>query len=71
MSTAVFIEGGMSYLGIGIRPPAPSLGSLLQGSVNFLSQNPWYSIGPMAAVTLLVLGFQLIADGLTVSLLRR
>jgi peptide/nickel transport system permease protein len=71
MSTAVFIEGGMSYLGIGIRPPAPSLGSLLQGSVNFLSQNPWYAIGPMAAVTLLVLGFQLIADGLTASLLRR
>lgn len=71
MSTAVFIEGGMSYVGIGIRPPDPSLGSLLQGSVNFLAQNPWYAIGPMAAVTLLVLGFQLIADGLTASLLRR
>jgi peptide/nickel transport system permease protein len=71
MSTAVFIEGGMSYVGIGIRPPDPSLGSLLQGSVNFLAQNPWYAVGPMIAVTLLVLGFQLIADGLTASLLRR
>lgn len=71
MSTAVFIEGGMSYIGIGIRPPEPSLGSLLQGSVNFLAQNPWYAIGPMVAVTLLVLAFQLIADGLTASLLRR
>ncbi|MEV5769734.1 ABC transporter permease [Streptomyces antimycoticus] len=71
MSTAVFIEGGMSYVGIGIPPPAPSLGSLLQGSMNFLAQNPWYAIGPMAAVTLLVLGFQLVADGLTASLLRR
>ncbi|MBP8532198.1 ABC transporter permease [Streptomyces sp. MK37H] len=71
MSTAVFIEGGMSYVGLGIRPPAPSLGSLLQGSMNFLAQNPWYAIGPMAAVTLLVLGFQLVADGLTAGLLRR
>lgn len=71
MSTAVFIEGAMSYVGIGIRPPDPSLGSLLQGSVNFLSQDPWYAIGPLLAVTLLVLGFQLIADGLTAGLLRR
>lgn len=71
MSTAVFIEGSMSYIGIGIRPPAASLGSLLQGSVDFLSQNPWYAIGPIVTVTLLVLGFQLIADGLTASLLRR
>ncbi|GHJ41530.1 ABC transporter permease [Streptomyces sp. TS71-3] len=71
MSTAVFIEGGMSYVGIGIRPPDPSLGSLLQSSVNFLSRNPWYAIGPMAAVTLLVLGFQLVADGLGARLLRR
>lgn len=71
MSTAVFIEGAMSYVGIGIRPPDPSLGSLLQGSVNFLSQDPWYGIGPLLAVTLLVLGFQLIAGGLTEGLLRR
>lgn len=71
MSTAVFIEGSMSFVGIGVRPPAPSLGSLLQGSTNFLSQNPWYAIGPMIAVVLLVVGFQLIADGLTRSLLRR
>ncbi|WBB62031.1 ABC transporter permease [Streptomyces sp. WMMC500] len=71
VSTAVFIEGGMSFVGIGIRPPSPSLGSLLQGSMNFLSQNVWYALGPMLAVTLLVLGLQLIADGLTTSLLRR
>jgi peptide/nickel transport system permease protein len=71
MSTAVFIEGSMSYVGIGIQPPAPSLGSLLQESTIFLTQNAWYAIGPMAVITLLVLGFQLIADRLTASLLRR
>lgn len=70
MSTAVFLEGAMSYVGIGIRPPTPSLGSLLQDSANFLSQDPWYGIGPLLAVTLLVLGFQMIADGLTAGLRR-
>ena len=71
LSTAVFIEGAMSFVGIGIRPPSPSLGSLLRTSTNFLSQNPWYALGPIIVVTLLVLGFNLIADGLNRGLLRR
>jgi peptide/nickel transport system permease protein len=71
LSTAVFIEGAMSFVGIGIRPPAPSLGSLLRTSTNFLSQNAWYALGPIIVVTLLVLGFNLVADGLNRGLLRR
>jgi peptide/nickel transport system permease protein len=71
LSTAVFIEGAMSFVGIGIRPPAPSLGSLLRTSTNFLHQNPWYALGPIIVVTLLVLGFNLVADGLNRGLLRR
>ncbi len=71
LSMAVFIEGAMSFVGIGIRPPQPSLGSLLRTSTNFLHQNPWYALGPIIVVTLLVLGFNLIADGLNRGLLRR
>lgn len=71
LSMAVFIEGAMSFVGIGIRPPAPSLGALLRTSVNFLNQNQWYALGPIFAVTALVLGFNLIADGLNRGLLRR
>jgi peptide/nickel transport system permease protein len=71
LSMAVFIEGAMSFVGIGIRPPAPSLGGLLRTSTNFLGQNPWYALGPIIVVTLLVLGFNLIADGLNRGLLRR
>jgi peptide/nickel transport system permease protein len=71
LSMAVFIEGAMSFVGIGIRPPAPSLGALLRTSANFLNQNQWYAIGPIAVVTALVLGFNLIADGLNRGLLRR
>ena len=71
LSMAVFIEGAMSFVGIGIRPPAPSLGGLLRTSTNFLNQNPWYALGPIIVVTSLVLGFNLIADGLNRGLLRR
>jgi peptide/nickel transport system permease protein len=71
LSLAVFIEGAMSFVGIGIRPPSPSLGALLRSSTNFLSQNPWYALGPIVVVTALVLGFNLIADGLNRGLLRR
>jgi peptide/nickel transport system permease protein len=71
LSMAVFIEGAMSFVGIGVRPPSPSLGSLLRTSVNFLDQNPWYALGPIIVVTALVLGFNIIADGLNRGLLRR
>ncbi|WP_412543110.1 ABC transporter permease [Longispora sp. K20-0274] len=71
LSTAVFIEGAMSFVGLGVRPPEPSLGSLLRTSINFLDANPAYAIGPMVAVTALVVGFNLIADGLNKGLLRR
>ena len=71
LSLAVFIEGAMSFVGIGIRPPEPSLGALLRTSANFLDQNQWYALGPIIVVTALVLGFNLIADGLNRGLLRR
>lgn len=71
LSLAVFIEGAMSFVGIGIRPPTPSLGALLRTSTNYLNQNPWYALGPIIVVTALVLGFNLIADGFNRGLLRR
>jgi peptide/nickel transport system permease protein len=71
LSMAVFIEGAMSFISLGVLLPEPSLGNMLQKSINYLHQNPWYAIGPMVVVTLLVVGFQLIADGLTHRLLRR
>lgn len=68
---AVFIEGAMSFLGIGIRPPEPSLGSLLRTSMAFLNIAPVYALAPMAIVTLLVLSFNMAGDGLNKGLLRR
>lgn len=71
LSLAVFLEGAMSFVGIGVRPPEPSLGSLLRSSINFLGQAPTYALAPMIVVSALVLSFNLIGDGLNKGLLRR
>lgn len=71
LSLAVFIEGAMSFVGIGIRLPDPSMGSMLKTSVGFLETAPQYAIAPMIVVTILVLGFNMISDGLNKGLLRR
>lgn len=71
LSLAVFLEGAMSFVGIGVRPPEPSLGSLLRTSITFLSRSPMYAIAPMVVLTALVLAFNLIGDGLNKGLLRR
>lgn len=71
LSLAVFIEGAMSFIGIGVRLPEPSLGSLLRTSTTFLGQAPLYAVAPMVVITALVLGFNLLGDGLNKGLLKR
>ncbi|GAA4479962.1 ABC transporter permease [Microbacterium panaciterrae] len=71
LSMAVFIEGAMSFVGIGIRPPDASLGALLRTSITFLDRSPLYAIAPMIVVTAMVLAFNLIGDGLNKGLLKR
>ncbi len=64
MSAAVFVESGMSFIGIGVRPPEPSLGSIVADAVPNLDANPAFAIGPLAVIAALVLGFLLIAQAL-------
>ncbi|MER7752010.1 ABC transporter permease [Kitasatospora sp. NPDC097643] len=64
LSIGVFIEGGLSFLGLGVRPPEPTLGSILSQSVAYLATNPTFAAAPLAATTALVLGFTLIAEAL-------
>ena len=65
MSVAVFIEGAMSFLGIGVRPPDPSLGSLIKDGVRAMYDAPAFALGPLAVVAALVLGFLLVAQALS------
>ncbi len=64
LSIAVFIEGAMSFIGIGVRAPQPSLGAIISGSVQNLDANPMYAFGPLLLVSGLVLGFLLVAQAL-------
>jgi peptide/nickel transport system permease protein len=64
LSVAVFVESAMSFLGIGVKPPAPSLGSLISDGINYADNNVAYVLGPVAVVIVLVLALQLLAQAL-------
>ncbi|MDX6741330.1 ABC transporter permease [Actinocorallia sp. A-T 12471] len=63
-SGAVFISSAMNFIGIGVRPPEPSLGGVLADAMAQLGANTMYAVGPLAVIVVLVLGFQLIAQAL-------
>jgi ABC-type dipeptide/oligopeptide/nickel transport system permease subunit len=63
-ATSIIAEASLSFLGLGQQPPAPSWGSMLNTAKNFLDQAPWMSLSPGVAIFLVVLGFNLLGDGL-------
>jgi ABC-type dipeptide/oligopeptide/nickel transport system permease subunit len=60
----VFAEAGLSFLGLGIRPPRPSWGQMLADAGNYWQYWPHMFIFPSLMITTSVLAFQGIADGL-------
>jgi peptide/nickel transport system permease protein len=64
MSVAVFVEGAMSFLGLGVRPPHPSLGSLIRDGVRAAYDAPFFAVGPLLVVVALVLGLLLVSQAL-------
>jgi peptide/nickel transport system permease protein len=66
LSLAVFLESALSFLGIGVQPPEPSLGSILSDSMRnyYLVWNPAFAFGPLVVVVALVLGFLLVSQAL-------
>ncbi|WP_067678965.1 ABC transporter permease [Nocardia miyunensis] len=71
MSVGVFVEGAMSFLGLGITPPTPSLGSLIKEGVESSYHSPFFVAGPLAVVIVLVLGLLLISQALAARSRRR
>lgn len=71
MSVGVFIEGAMSFLGLGITPPTPSLGSLIKEGTQNAYHSPLFVVGPLAVVVVLVLGLLLISQSLAARSRRR
>lgn len=63
-AAAVLAEASLSFLGLGNKPPAPSWGSMVSSSYGYIQQAPWAAIFPGSAIALVVLGFNLVGDGL-------
>jgi len=64
-ATAIIIEAGLSFLGIGIQPPQPSWGLMIKENYNFIiTHNPMLALIPGFAIMLLVLAFNLLGNGL-------
>ena len=68
MSYAILAEASLSFLGVGLRPPEPSLGVIINGGKDFLRVAPHISTLSGFVIMLLVLGFNLLGDGLRDSL---
>ena len=62
---AVLIEASLSYLGLGIQPPNPSWGQMLNEGQAFILNAPWVVVLSGIMITFLVLGFNLLGDGLS------
>jgi peptide/nickel transport system permease protein len=62
--TAIIAEAVLSFLGLGVQPPVPSWGTMLNAAQQFLEQAPWMAFWPGAAIFLLALSFNLAGDGL-------
>jgi peptide/nickel transport system permease protein len=64
MAIAILAEAALSYIGLGVQPPAPSLGQMLVDGRQFMQQSHWVATIPGLAILLMVVGFNLLGDGL-------
>jgi ABC-type dipeptide/oligopeptide/nickel transport system permease subunit len=64
-ASAIVIEAGLSFLGVGVQPPQPSWGLMIKENYNFIiTNNPMLALAPGIAIMLLVLAFNLVGNGL-------
>jgi peptide/nickel transport system permease protein len=61
---AIMGEAGLSYLGLGVPPPAPSWGKMIADGQSLIEFAPWISIFPGICILMTTLGFNLLGDGI-------
>lgn len=64
VGNAILIESALSFLGLGVQPPTPTWGNLLQDAQTTMATKPWLTIFPGLAILLTVLSINFIGDGL-------
>ncbi|ASW55740.1 ABC transporter permease [Plantactinospora sp. KBS50] len=67
----IFFEASLSIVGLGIQPPEPSLGALLNTGMRYITHSPTYVIGPIVILLLLAFGFSLLTDALNETVNRK
>jgi peptide/nickel transport system permease protein len=64
LSWALLTETALSFLGLGLQPPLPDLGTMLSEGSQLITLDPWLAVFPGFTIMLAVLGFNLIGDGI-------
>ena len=64
LSNALLAAAALSFLGLGAQPPTPEWGAMLSGGRDFFHRAPWLMIYPGLAISITVLGFNLLGDGI-------
>ena len=64
VGNAILLESGLSFLGLGIQPPAPSWGNMIAGGRDLIVAAPWVAIAPGLALVVTVLACTLLGDSL-------
>jgi len=68
MATMVIWESGLSFLGLGVRPPTASWGIMLRNGYKYIQVSPWTIVWPALAIAFSMIAFSLFSDGLRVAL---
>jgi peptide/nickel transport system permease protein len=64
MGWVILIGSSLSFVGLGVQPPRPGLGTMVADGYKYLPDQWWISVFPALAIVLVVLGFNLLGDGL-------
>ncbi|HWT77528.1 MAG TPA: ABC transporter permease, partial [Candidatus Methylomirabilis sp.] len=64
IGTAILVAAGLGFLGLGVQPPTPEWGSMLGEARNYIFRSPQLSAYPGVAIFLVVMGFNVLGDGL-------
>ncbi len=68
MATMVIWESGLSFLGLGVRPPTASWGIMLRNGYKYIQVSPWMILWPALAIAFAMIAFSLFSEGLRVAL---
>ena len=60
----ILLGAGLSFIGVGVQPPQPGLGTMVSEGTGYLPESWWFAVFPGLAIFVLVMGFNMLGDGL-------